>query len=721
MFFTSMLLATFAPSQKFSSGFQSLYQRYQALTIIYTNLSIFLGLLIWILINSILSVQSIFGIFLASFPLIAASLWSIKRKKIDYAIISILLNLHWMSFNVGLVSKFSLGSMYLTGMIPIVSCCLRSSIKVYAISLCICFFQITANMAIARERFQTIFNDDQADDIFQLQVIVYVGFVLVSTFCYIHKAINYSMWETAKTDYEMMEEISRETVQAVTAKDLFVSSLSHEIRNPLNSMNGSIDYLIRVTTDEAHLQILNNAKLSGDVLLNLLTNVLDAAKLKTDKMELSFCETDPIDIMKKIRTIHSSRLQEKNIQTQTFISKSLPSILWIDSSRLLQIMMNLFSNASKFTSDNGKIYTCISWSGFDESHEELLVPITQFMPEDSKLDSPKLPTSFNDDGETQDSDERPQKGSIPSLNFNEFTNSEIRNHSYNLGSLKPFPNKPMKNILLQGINLDKNYYVWNPDKQPIREFSPTKRSPASILCQRMKKAKGYLKIQISDTGCGISKENIPKLFNMFSQADNNVSSVHGGSGLGLFICKQLIQKMGGDIALYSEVKKGTTFVFYLPVCNEVLSEGTSPRSASPREKVRALVVDDYEYNRDLHKLLLEREGVQVDLACNGREAIDKYILRGGHYYDFILMDVQMPEIDGFGAAKKIREWEAEKDQKQTKIYFLSGAYYSEEDVMNELKIKNQIGKTKSFGIQCLKKPVNVDVVKKIVDKYSHRD
>jgi len=146
-----------------------------------------------------------------------------------------------------------------------------------------------------------------------------------------------------------------------------------------------------------------------------------------------------------------------------------------------------------------------------------------------------------------------------------------------------------------------------------------------------------LKIQVSDTGCGIAKENLPKLFEMYIQADHIISSNYGGTGLGLWICEQLCHKMQGDIAVSSQAGIGTKFVFYIPVDNE----RKSSEEVVAHDRVSALVVDDSDFNRDLHKLLLEREGVQVTLAKNAYEAVEKYKEKGEDYFEFIFMDISM--------------------------------------------------------------------------------
>jgi CheY-like chemotaxis protein len=225
---------------------------------------------------------------------------------------------------------------------------------------------------------------------------------------------------------------------------------------------------------------------------------------------------------------------------------------------------------------------------------------------------------------------------------------------------------------------------------------------------------GYLKVQVIDTGCGISANEIPKLFGMFEQATEHTRSVHGGSGLGLWICKQICQRMNGDITLYSEVNKGSSFVFYIPVETRPRDQLGSMPSMN-NERLKALVVDDFPTNRYLHKLLLEQQGVQVTLASDGREAVEKYKGQkaGEDVFRFILMDVNMPGMDGFAAAKRIREFEIEIGKKMTDIYFVTGEYFNEEDVLTRFK---NVGGTRS-GIKYLNKPLDTEALRKLIINY----
>ena len=171
---------------------------------------------------------------------------------------------------------------------------------------------------------------------------------------------------------------------------------------------------------------------------------------------------------------------------------------------------------------------------------------------------------------------------------------------------------------------------------------------------------------VKDTGIGINVSMQEKLFQPFTQADNSTTRQYGGTGLGLTICRRIIELMGGEIGVESELGRGSTFWFTLPlqvadITNEapILEETIAPSIAmtNPSQTVEILVVEDYPDNRDLILFMLDTLGYQADSVNNGREALAKLAQQE---YKIILMDCQMPEIDGYQATKAIRQREGER-------------------------------------------------------------
>jgi PAS domain S-box-containing protein len=166
-------------------------------------------------------------------------------------------------------------------------------------------------------------------------------------------------------------------------------------------------------------------------------------------------------------------------------------------------------------------------------------------------------------------------------------------------------------------------------------------------------AEGRLRVEVSDTGVGIPPEQIDRLFQRFSQVDGSTTREHGGSGLGLAICKGLVEMMDGAIGVESEVGKGSHFWFTIaaPVANTTQSAQSESAPAARIHPMRLLVVDDVAMNRELVADMLAPFQVSLTEAAGGAEAVEAAMATA---FDLILMDLQMPGMDGFAATRAIR-------------------------------------------------------------------
>ena len=170
--------------------------------------------------------------------------------------------------------------------------------------------------------------------------------------------------------------------------------------------------------------------------------------------------------------------------------------------------------------------------------------------------------------------------------------------------------------------------------------------------------KTLIKFSVRDTGIGIPAEFLPKLFLPFEQADSSISRQYGGSGLGLAISQRIVEQMGSMIHVESEIDKGALFYFSLWLSNG--ENECAERSAGKTLEVpdlsgkTVLVVDDVDINREIIIFLLEQTGISIEAAPNGKIALDMVEKSAAGHFDVILMDVQMPVMDGYTATKKIR-------------------------------------------------------------------
>jgi PAS domain S-box-containing protein len=339
--------------------------------------------------------------------------------------------------------------------------------------------------------------------------------------------------EIAEEAKSKAESATRIAEDAVKAKQQFLSNMSHEIRTPMNAIIGFTKVLTKTELTAKQKEYLSAIKVSGDALIVLINDILDLAKVDAGKMTFEHTPFKMATSISAMLHLFETKIQEKNLELVKEYDKRIPEVLVGDPVRLHQIILNLVSNAVKFTTE-GKITVSV-----------------------------KLLSEDN------------EKATI--------------------------------------------------------EFS------------------------VSDTGIGISENKIGRIFEDFQQATSGTSRLYGGTGLGLAIVKQLVEPQGGSISVKSKIDEGTTFSFILSFQKTKAvaeAETVMVELDADIKNIKVLVVEDIALNQLLMKTLLDDFGFERDIAGNGKIAIEKLEAKS---YDIILMDLQMPEMNGFEATEYIRK------------------------------------------------------------------
>lgn len=319
---------------------------------------------------------------------------------------------------------------------------------------------------------------------------------------------------------------------AVKAKQQFLSNMSHEIRTPMNAIIGFTKVLLKTELTAKQKEYLTAIKMSGDALIVLINDILDLAKVDAGKMVFEKTAFRMAISISAMLHLFETKIQEKNLQLVTIYDKNIPEVLVGDPVRLHQIVLNLVSNAVKFTN----------------------------------------------------------KGTIT-----------------------------MRVELLS--QTDETVEV---------------------------------KFSVSDTGIGIAESKLDKIFENFQQASSGTSRLYGGTGLGLAIVKQLVEPQGGKLTVTSEMGVGSIFSFTLQfqkTDEQPRVDAEIEQESFEHKNIKVLVVEDIPLNQLLMKTLLDEFGFERDIAGNGKIAIEKL---KENSYDIILMDLQMPEMNGFEATEYIR-------------------------------------------------------------------
>ena len=350
-------------------------------------------------------------------------------------------------------------------------------------------------------------------------------------------AMIYVLWHSSRTEQLLLRQ-QRKAEQANQSKSNFLSNMSHEIRTPLTAIIGYSEILSLDGADlEKNNKVVASILRNGRHLLQLVNDVLDISKIEANSFEVEFINVYPVEILSELDSVFYAKAASKNIQFKINYEFPVPQYIKSDPTRLKQILINLCSNAIKFT-EQGEVVVDVSAD--------------------------------------------------------------------------------------------------------------------------LKKSEIYF--DVIDQGIGMKPDIIEKVFMPFVQADSSTTRKFGGTGLGLAISNELAEKMGGCLVCESVVNQGTRFTLSLPIgeldvavidSQEQLEKNDSDVSADEIYKLsgRVLLAEDNPDNQKLISMFINKTGANVTIAMNGEEAVQKALL---HNYDLILMDMQMPVLDGLEAVKKLR-------------------------------------------------------------------
>ena len=236
----------------------------------------------------------------------------------------------------------------------------------------------------------------------------------------------------------------------------------------------------------------------------------------------------------------------------------------------------------------------------------------------------------------------------------------------------------------------------------------TQKGEIKVTFRQMmrEKEEADLMIRVHDTGIGMQPDFVQRIFQPFEQENRDIAKNYGGTGLGMAISDQIIQLMGGEIVIDSMPGRGSDFIVYLhlPVADgemvqNVVTDGAAQEYEDDYtfEGKSILMAEDNEINAEIAVEILEEYGAKVDVAENGQIAVEKFAANPPGYYDFILMDIQMPVLDGRSAARQIRQLDRE-DAKEILIFALSAdAFVEDVRLSTEAGMDGHFAKPVEFG------------------------
>jgi PAS domain S-box-containing protein len=390
-----------------------------------------------------------------------------------------------------------------------------------------------------------------------------------------------------------LHEARQQADAANRAKTQFLANMSHEIRTPMNAILGFAYLALQADPPPRLADYLQKIQSAAKGLLGIINEILDFSKIEVGKLTLERIEFDLERVLDNVAGMITLRAQEKGLELVLAVEPNVPRRLLGDPLRLEQVLVNLTSNAVKFT-ERGEVIVAV---------RALPAPAPAAAPLPGATASPAAASR------------RPEQAAAAKEPAADET-----------------PAPPSAEA----------------DRQAPRPTPEPATDPA------LEPARVILEFQVRDTGVGLTPDQISRLFQPFTQADGSTTRKYGGTGLGLSICKRLVEMMHGTIGVSSEPGRGSTFTFTAEVGLADAAPAVVPAALPDLRHLSVLVVDDHPASREYLSHVLRSLSFEVVEARDGQEALAILDRRpADRPIELILMDWQMPGLDGIETARRI--------------------------------------------------------------------